>query len=1222
MSDAARPPTGGSSIRRPSSGQARDGSVDGRDEKELYMQLLQERQRLQQRQHDDRGRQRKTVSTVRRPSLTPSGSRSKLLVTGEDGFEPASSSRPASRPSSSGSNAPGGVDRDTRGVLQMMNEGDPEQLSLLRQSLSRQVCGRVASPMVPPQPRRSRTSLTPADAAVPRPSSSSSAIANAIQAENARVKMALAEDGCGDLGASGGYTPSSRPSSRPNSSSRRLPITAEAAASSAPPSALGTGGTSGSKSSSFNNGYNGGTPPVLAGVSASAGSRPAKASASSNGYGAATREGSGTPVATGGRRSADEISERVSHIDRRKQKALLRMLDDLDPTSSAPGSPELRGGKPAAAGSASSALAAGVAMEPRRRPELEDDGDLRRSLQALEQFRSSQSRRFFAREFEQDDNVAGQSTRQPGGGKCNLEATPCFGFGGGTASTSNGVAEDVLTDMKIEGLDIAVRDFGDDLAPGEGLHDCLPGIGVLGSSLVAATLADMQLETMVIPTLPRGQRLVFNCVSTWGDRDFVGLAGIEVFDGRGFPVVLKDPKQQVVAEPSSINVLAEYHNDPRTADKLFDQVNFTRDDLHVWLAPFTPGQTHTVSVDLGNVTDIAMIRVWNYNKSRLHSSRGVKDLEILLDGRAIFAGEVRQALGSLTDPEQACEHILFTSEERVLEAIEEHDWLPAFMPVNDDEDNQDGSSSPTTAAANAESHGARPLTAGSAVAQAGGPESACRPKTQATLVRESSNALRCRSVTMVVHSTWGDPYYVGLTALEVLDASLTPVPLVAENLEARPRDLNDLEGVEGDPRTVDKLCDGTRCTTDDTHMWLAPLVKVSAEEGIAEDGVSVPRNILSINFGGEEREVAGFHLWNYNKSKEDTSRGLREFSVYCDDRYVATFLCRKAPGHTRFDFKQVVLLNQPPNVEASLQPLEACAVPRAPAQSRREPRPGSRERLSSQDGRRSQSRERNRSGSGAAERSPSVGGPGSVVQQQYETPMHPCGFVFKLVMLSTWSDIHYVGLDGIEFLGLDGRPLSPQRVYSSHGSVKNLPGMENDWRSEENLLHGAPGPSGRMWLAPFSRQSVPNSVEFVFDEPTRISCMHVWNYTRTPARGVRDVELYVDDILVYQGVCRQADEPRGPATRNPAAASAAPPLPLPPQPRRPASRQPPVEAVLFTTLPEVVEREQPYVYLPTLDQLVTFYDGEGPVDPRRRSDQPPGVPERPGTALLTPPLPA
>jgi protein JBTS26 len=45
-------------------------------------------------------------------------------------------------------------------------------------------------------------------------------------------------------------------------------------------------------------------------------------------------------------------------------------------------------------------------------------------------------------------------------------------------------------------------------------------------------------------------------------------------------------------------------------------------------------------VDFEENKIISMIRVWNFNKSRIHSYRGVKDAEIYLDEKCIFKGEI------------------------------------------------------------------------------------------------------------------------------------------------------------------------------------------------------------------------------------------------------------------------------------------------------------------------------------------------------------------------------------------------------------------------------------------------------------------------------------------------------------------------------------------------------------------------------------------------------
>lgn len=70
-----------------------------------------------------------------------------------------------------------------------------------------------------------------------------------------------------------------------------------------------------------------------------------------------------------------------------------------------------------------------------------------------------------------------------------------------------------------------------------------------------------------------------------------------------------------------------------------------------------------------------MIRLWNYNKSRIHSFRGARLVTCHLDGRLIFRGEVAQAPGNTKDPSQCCEILLFTEDEGVLESIDKSDWL-------------------------------------------------------------------------------------------------------------------------------------------------------------------------------------------------------------------------------------------------------------------------------------------------------------------------------------------------------------------------------------------------------------------------------------------------------------------------------------------------------------------------------------------------------------------
>jgi hypothetical protein len=95
---------------------------------------------------------------------------------------------------------------------------------------------------------------------------------------------------------------------------------------------------------------------------------------------------------------------------------------------------------------------------------------------------------------------------------------------------------------------------------------------------------------------------------------------------------ISNPSTQVSAQPASINELAEYAADPRTPDKLVDGVNMTCDDLHVWLAPYAKGTLNRISVSLDTAQELGMLRVWNYNKNRIHSQRGARHVSVVQCG--------------------------------------------------------------------------------------------------------------------------------------------------------------------------------------------------------------------------------------------------------------------------------------------------------------------------------------------------------------------------------------------------------------------------------------------------------------------------------------------------------------------------------------------------------------------------------------------------------------
>lgn len=640
-------------------------------------------------------------------------------------------------------------------------------------------------------------------------------------------------------------------------------------------------------------------------------------------------------------------------------------------------------------------------------------------------------------------------------------------------------------------------------------------------------------EQTVVPTLPEGRVLVLCLLTTWGDAHYIGMAGIEIFDARGELIKFKSYHSSISASPSSLNVLPDYNNDPRVVSNLLDGSNCTCDDLHVWLAPFSKGKKHVVRIEFDQSQSISLIRVWNYNKSRIHSVRGVKDMEMMLDKQLIFRGSIAQAPGTLQEAAAVAENIVFTDDGLVLDHLEKylHKVQERFakpIPISSSADLE----RPSTGGDREDGHPIQdqfnPAAGDSDEDDILGttvdldlprPKTAVvrrqpiPPKPKSALLKKKLKNIQGKEIRIVIGGTWGDPHFVGLTGLEVLGPDLKPLPITANMLTAYPQDINSVPGHSGDNRTLDKLVDATNNTLDDNHMWLAPLLNAHMEK------MALGEQWLKITFK-QRTALCGLRIWNYNKTAEDAHRGMKWLKVSVDNERVCPrqgLLVRKAPGNTLFDFGQTLYFD--------VRREDAPVPTKVPSSQRR----------------------------AFADSLPSL----------------PCGHVLKFVLYSTHGDTHYMGLSGLELRRADGTKINvpAQNCVAFPSSVNDLPEANGgDIRTLDKLVDGVNNTwdHKHMWLAPNFKK--PGLIYVFFDAPIQLGMIKIWNYSKTPARGCDHMQIYMDDYLIFDGNLQKA-----PGEME-------------------AKGEDFGQSVLFCSVSKLVDQEMACVYRPKGDQDVLFVD--------------------------------
>lgn len=173
-------------------------------------------------------------------------------------------------------------------------------------------------------------------------------------------------------------------------------------------------------------------------------------------------------------------------------------------------------------------------------------------------------------------------------------------------------------------------------------------------------------------------------------------------------------------------------------------------------------------------------------------------------------------------------------------------------------------------------------------------------------------------------------------------------------------------------------------------------------------------------------------------------------------------------------------------------------------------------------------------------------------KQDFETPYLPMGFIYKITFNSNYGDPEYIGLNSLEFFDQLGRSVFKEitpKIVSNCVNGKNI-----DFSDPNNLINQINFNQNhkRYWQVNYSSinkvvnnnlnentfsnftdlSSSPkaNSIYIMFDIPVCVSCIQFYNLSKYPNQGVKDLQICVDEVLIYKGMLRKANKDSNKAT--------------------------------------------------------------------------------------------
>ncbi|CAD8183635.1 unnamed protein product [Paramecium pentaurelia] len=475
-----------------------------------------------------------------------------------------------------------------------------------------------------------------------------------------------------------------------------------------------------------------------------------------------------------------------------------------------------------------------------------------------------------------------------------------------------------------------------------------------------------------------------------------------------------------------------------------------------------------------NETKLSMIRIWNYNKGRTYRAKCVRNIEIVLDTDSIFSGEIKQANG--TCGIDNAEYIMFTNNPQIMEKIQEQDWL---NKLHESQIQQQKHILENTVKLS------RPDTA-----------TFNKPKGEITAQKFANNNLNSQfnkdyqhqksdSIPQIIRQESESKLQQHPKRLFSSQNQINVKTLPTVNIKVLTLYL--IRNWGDKFIGLDKI---------DIHDKFGQSMKIKKYKVITSQSETVVNSDerWQLNNGKikiqfvfiQPTQISRVAIWNYNK-EDELEKGVQMINIKGDNQILNTkqgIYLRKGHGLSDVNEPQLIELPYQKRIDTVMVNYQF---------------------------------ERN-------------------IYQDYETTQLPQGTKLVIKLLSTWGDLHYIGLNGIEIFDPNGEQLYP-KLFAKPFSVKELPQMEMDVRTPDKLLNNVniTLDAKQMWLSPFVNSYTDrlktninssifdqisyqvNKLILLFDTPQQISAISFYNYSKTPVRGVKECEISIDDNIMYQG---------------------------------------------------------------------------------------------------------